>query len=145
MAREEESKLINGHEWKVTPFPGMYGTKMKVRLGKTLGPAFKGVNQDIMDADIGVIISGLFEAMDEEKTPQLIKDLLHGTFIDGKDAVKIFDLHFSGNYKELHEGLAFVLSVNYGDFLELAGRFTSRLKSTPPPIPKEYREDLTQT
>lgn len=130
MAREEESKLINGHEWRVTPFPGMYGIKIKVRLGKVLGPAFKGIGDaNFMEADVGLIISSLFENMDEEKTPLLIKDILHGTYVDGKDAQKAFDLLFQGNYKELYEGLIFVLSVNYGDFLELAGRFTGKINA----------------
>lgn len=141
MGREEEVKTINGHEWRVTPFPGMEGVRTKVRLGKVLGPAFKAIDgDDIMDVNVGLLVASLFESVDEEKTPLLIKDLLRGTFVDGKDAYKTFDLLFQGNYTELYEGLAFVLSVNYGDFLELAGRFMNQAKSAPQKKSQKYRE-----
>ena len=135
MARTPEAKVINGHRWEVTPWPGMYGLKMQARLAPVvsgviapvltaIGGARHGVDpvDALMDMDVDSVVRSLLDHIDEEKTPALIEAMLYGAFIDGKDATNstFFNQHFQANYGELYQGLAFVVSVNMGDLFSMA-------------------------
>jgi hypothetical protein len=125
MPREAKKKIINGHEWEVYPWDGMHGLRMQARLSKVIGPVVGqvvGSNQEIMDADVSAIANTLIDRIDND-TPQLIRDMLYGAFVDGKDISqdRVFNEHFAANFAELYKGLAFILEVNFGDFFELAG------------------------
>ena len=129
MARTPVVKIINGHEWEVTPWPGGYGLKMQARLV----PMLKGITGAlgeaataggaIMDVNIATLVEGIAGQIDDDKTPRLIKDMLFGAAVDNKDITmdKHFDNHFTANFAELYKGLAFVLEVNFSDFFELVG------------------------
>lgn len=136
--RQEQDRLINGHEWKVFPYPGMYGLKIQARLA----PFLTGISEivqgllkssktkgDLLDTDIdiGKLVKAIIENIDGEKTPKLIRDMLYGVRVDGKDAYsdKNFDEIFAANYKELYQGLYFVLEVNFGDVFQMAEGFTN--------------------
>ena len=121
--REPQTKQINGNEWTVQPWPGRYGLKMQSRMAKFIGPALGGIGNvdDLLDQDVGAMVSALTEVMDD--APGLIESMLQGVLVDGKDISNgtNFDNHFSANFAELYEGLAFVIKVNFGDFSRLVG------------------------
>lgn len=124
MAREPERTTINGHEWEVYPWDGMHGLRMQARLGRALGPAIASMSnvEDVMDMDVQQIVGALSGQIDEKETPQLIRDMLHGASVEGKDVTmdRVFNEHFSANYAELYEGLAFIVRVNFGDLFQMA-------------------------
>ncbi len=124
MARATESKTINGNEWEVTAWDGMHGLKMQARIAKLIGPALGKANggSDLMDMDVTSIIGAVVERIDERETPQLIRDMLHGTFVEGKDATqdRFFNEHFAANFGELYQGLIFVAQVNFGNLFQMA-------------------------
>ena len=135
MARDAQTKIINGHEWKVTPWDGMFGIKMQARIA----PLLRGViaplanaaaaaksgddaTEALLGMDAEVIADALFSQIDEQRTPALIKAMMYGAFVDGKDmgTDRNFNEHFSANYGELYQGLWFVLQVNFGDLFSMA-------------------------
>lgn len=143
MPREAQKQIINGHEWEVTPWDGMHGLRMQTRLGRFVGPVLGQVGgaENVLDADVSGIITALADRIDDKDTPQLIRDMLYGAFVDGKDITmdRVFNEHFSANYGELYQGLAFVLRVNFGDLFQLAGAIGGR--SEPAAVKaKDYRE-----
>lgn len=150
MAREPESKTINGAVWEVHPWPGMYGVRMQQRWGKVLAPAIEAATSHKSAADlfseaamsrdlsefapvIGTAVASLLESTNED-TPQLIKDSMHGAVANGQDLSqqRIFDDHFTQNYGELYQGLAFILQVNFGSFFGLAGAIGARVSQGNP-------------
>lgn len=138
MARLAQSKIINGTSWEVTPWNAMHGIKMQARLARMLGPALSAASgtTSIMEADVTGIVSALFSALDEDKMPAIISDLLHGTRVDGKDitSTAVFNEQFAANYAEMYQGLAFILTVNFGNFFELAASIGS-------PLLQSFQED----
>jgi len=123
MARQTENKTINNHEWEVTAWDGMHGLKMQARIGKLIGPAIaKSGGGDLMNMDVASVIGAVVERIDDKDTPQLIRDMLHGTFIEGKDATqdRFFNEHFAANFGELYQGLIFVAKVNFGSLFQMA-------------------------
>jgi len=129
--REAQTKVINGSEWMVQPWPGRYGLKMQSRMAKFVGPALGGIGNvdDLLDQDVGAMVSALTEVMDD--APGLVEGMLQGVAVDGKDmsAGTNFDNHFSANFAELYEGLAFVIKVNFGDFSRLVAGIGSLTKA----------------
>lgn len=135
MARTAESKIINGHKWEVTPWPGMYGLKMQAKLAplvsgviapviNAIGGAKQGADpiEALMSMDIDSVVAKLLQHIDEATTPALIEAMLYGAFVEGRDLTseKVFNEHFTANYGELYKGLAFVVSVNMGDLFSMA-------------------------
>lgn len=143
MPREAKKKSINGHEWEVYPWDGMHGLRMQARLSKVIGPVIGqvvGSGKDIMDADVEAIANTLIDRIDND-TPQLIRDMLYGAFVGGKDISqdRVFNEHFAANFAELYKGLVFILEVNFGDFLSLADVIGVR-ETSEKAHQKDYRE-----
>jgi len=135
MARTPESKIINGHKWEVTPWPGMYGLKMQAKIAPlvsgVVAPMINAMGSakgggDPMDAlltmDVDSVVAKLLSHIDETQTPALIEAMLYGSFVDGRDitSTNVFNEHFQANYGELYKGLAFVVKVNMGDLFSMA-------------------------
>ncbi len=126
MSRDPQKHIVNGHEWEIYPWDAMHGLRMQARLAKLIGPAIGQAGgadkQSLMEMDVGAVIGALVERVNDQETPQLIRDMLHGTFVDGQDISmdKVFNEHFSGNYAELYEGLAHIVRVNFGDLFTMA-------------------------
>lgn len=141
MPRETERTAINGHDWEVTPWDGMHGVRLQARIARLVGPALGAMGDagSFLESDVGAVVSALADRIDEKDTPQLIRDLLHGSFVDGKDVTidRVFNEHFAANYAELYQGLAFILRVNFGDLFQLAaaiggpGVAASKAKGSP--------------
>lgn len=135
MPRETQSKIINGNKWEVTPWDGLFGIKMQARivpmlkgvavtLANAVGSAKSGEDpmELLMNMDASKLVDAIFDNIDEKGTPQLITDMLYGARVEGRDMgmQKNFDEHFSANYKELYQGLWFVIEVNFGDLFSMA-------------------------
>ena len=140
MARHTETKIINGHEWVVTPWDGGYGVAIQFRAAPLLKGFFvpflnaalsaqdnAGMKDALMEADVEAMVNALFEQIHEEKTPKLLKDMMYGAFVDGKDMgmERNFNEHFAANYSEFYQGLLFVVQVNFGDLFTMAGAIGS--------------------
>jgi len=133
MSREPSKRMINSHEWETSPWDGMHGLRMQARLAKLIGPAIGqagGADQQaLMEMDVGAVVGALVERVDDKETPQLIRDMLHGTSVDGQDITMdaVFNQHFAGNYAELYEGLAHIVRVNFGDLFTMAASIGSSM------------------
>ena len=124
MARDAQRKVINGHEWEVYPWDAMHGLKMQARLAPVVKSALGAAEgSDLMDMDVSKVVDGLLGAIDDESTPKLIRDMMHGVRVDGQDMSmdRPFNDMFAANYAELYQGLWFVVEVNFGDLFTMAG------------------------
>jgi len=131
---ETKEKTIDGRKITVTQFPGRRGLKLKTRLAKLLGPTIftalksvSGKSENILDKDINLetaagAIEKLLERIDENIWEALVFELLSMTRINGQEVTsEIFDVEFAGSFVTLYKILAFILEVNYKDFLGLTG------------------------
>lgn len=128
MSRDSQRKTINGHEWEVQPWDAMHGLRMQARIAPIVQAALGAAEgDDMMDMDVSKVASGLLSAVDDQRTPQLIRDMLHGVWVDGQDMSmdRPFNELFAGNYAELYQGIWFVLNVNLGDLFSMAGAIGS--------------------
>jgi len=134
MSRESAKKMINGNEWEVLPWDGMHGLKMQAKLGRVIGPVLgsAGGSESVMDADVQSVITALADRIDERETPELIRAMLHGTSVEGKDITidRVFNEHFSANYGELYQGLMFIVQVNFGDLFSMVAAIGGRSAAT---------------
>lgn len=107
--------------YKCTQFPAMTGMRLAVKLAKTFGGGLGAVSGDIasvMDMDVSKVVNGILENLDEEKTPQLISELLSKTERNGVFlTTDVIDKVYAANYGELFKALQFVLEVNFGGFI----------------------------
>jgi len=138
MAREAQKKIINGHEWEVYPWDAMHGLRMQMRLAPVVQAALGSAKGDLMDMDVAEVVSGLLGAVDDQRTPQLIRDMMHGVRVDGQDMSmdRPFNDAFAANYGELYQGLFFVLQVNFGDLFTMAGSIGGPAESDNKPAKK---------
>ena len=124
MARDAQRKVINGHEWEVYPWDAMHGLRMQARLAPVVKSAIGAAEgSDLMGMDVSKVVDGLLGAIDDESTPKLIRDMMHGVRVDGQDMSmdRPFNDMFAANYAELYQGLWFVVEVNFGDLFTMAG------------------------
>lgn len=137
--REAKRKTIDGTTYSITPLNPMKSAKILVRLTKALGPsvgmlvdAFKGSDKaSVMDMDIGEPISKAIQHLDmsDSEFENLFNSLWVSECIsfakEGDDnfmRVKSVDMHFASfNIAHMFKVLAFILEVNYGDFLGALG------------------------
>ena len=127
MGREAQTKVINGHEWEVYPWDAMHGIRMQARLAPVVQAALGSTKgSDLMNMDVAEVVSGLLGAIDDERTPKLIRDMMHGVRVDGQDMSmdRPFNDMFAANYGELYQGLYYVLQVNFEDLFTMAGSIT---------------------
>lgn len=149
MGISSKEKIIDDCKVTVMQFGGRKGLKYKLRLIKLLGPVVTGLLSDIktekglkvnvkdllqsnMDlSKIGKAIEHLLNSADDDKTFELMIDLLSATTIDGRDLSKdvVFDDIFSNNYGLLYKVLFFVLEVNYSNLFNLGdiGKLTEEI------------------
>ena len=132
MPVETQKKTIGGTEYTVTTLGGVEGRKVYLRLVKALGPALRA------DA-VGAMLANAIEALPEEVFDSLCATFAERTTVllpDGRtpSLARVFDVHFSGQYRAMTEWLYFCVEVNFGDFLgELRERIAAFAKTTPTP------------
>jgi hypothetical protein len=148
--RDPQTKIINGNEWVTYPWHGMLGLKIQARLAKVVAPALLTAEGS---GDFKALAHSITDLLDEESAPKfIVNQLLHGTKINGREISNeaAFNDHFSANFSELYQGLAFIFKVNFEDFTKLADvfieraqSFASRMKKPEPKLRKNtasYRE-----
>ena len=123
-----QTQVIDGLTYTTTQFSATKGIKMLHRVGKyvagplsKLAPAMKGggINADVDPELLGGAIQSFFQGCPEHELETTIKDLLSTTTCDGK-AIN-FDLDFAGKLGHLFKVLAFVLRVQFGNFMQGIG------------------------
>ncbi len=119
---ESRTKEIDGDVYTTSQFPARQGFKLLNRLKKTLGPAIGAW----MGEQAENIITLIGADLSDDQMLDLILDFFEFTSVVSKDKETLsgslkhsttFDDHFSGRYGRMLKVLAFVLEVNYPDFL----------------------------
>jgi len=130
MARTPVKKVVNGHEYEITPWDGLYALRMTQRIAQALkqSGASEGFSEVIsggMESEVspGAITDAIVAVLSYGDTPQLLRDMLHGTFRDGKDITmdSVFNDAYTGNIGELVKVLPAIVEANFGDFFGMAG------------------------
>lgn len=121
-------KRIDGVEYEVRMLPATRATKLLVKLGKMLGPAFAaiargegGIDREIDGALFAGAVSALFASADPDEVDAILKELAEVTLADGKGLRPIYDIHFAGKIGRLMKWAAFALQVQYEDFFGALG------------------------
>ena len=127
MAREAQSKDIDGHLYEVTMLGGTESWKMLLKLSKMLGPGIgkisgsKGSLNALMDSEIGSnflaeAIEAFVQNVDEPAAASIIEKLKDVTLVNGKPLRGTFELHFQGDAIGVIKWLIFALQAQYGNF-----------------------------
>lgn len=138
MARTPVKKVVQGHEYEVTPWDGLYALRMTQRIAKALkdSGASEGIGDIFsggMDSEVsaGAVTEAIVSVLAYGDTPQLLRDMLHGTYRNGKDITmdSVFNDAYSGNIGELIKVLPAIVEANFGDFFGMAGAIGVRDES----------------
>lgn len=132
MAREPQTREINGHTYTVQMLDGSDSWKLLLKLTKMLGPSLgklvgSGSINAIMDMDIGK--SGIVaEAIDafvtnvsEKELGEVIEKFKKNTLVDNKPLAPVFELHFQGDAITIMKWLVFALQAQYEGFSDALG------------------------
>lgn len=119
---ESHTREIGGDVYTTALFPAKQGFKLLNRLKKTLGPAFGAwIGQQVEN-----IVTLIGSDLSDDQMLQLVLDLFELTSVDKKEENRlagpltngdVFNSHFAGRYGRMFKVLAFVVEVNYPDFL----------------------------
>lgn len=134
---ETTEKVISGKidgvaadvTYTVKQLPAMKALRVSVKLAKTLGgglsAAAGGGMASVMEMDLGNIVKGVMENLDEEETPKLILELMQGVTRNGVVITpEVFDKVYAANFGELFSALKLVLEVNFGGFMAAVAEAT---------------------
>ena len=142
---ETKDKTIDGKKITVTQFPGRIGLNLKTKISKLVGPtiftalkSISGTGKKFMDKDVdletaAIAIEKFLERVEPDSWESLIFEILNMTRINNQEITpEIFDIEFAGSFVTLYKIIAFVLEVNYKDFLGLTGIGLSKLQQVAP-------------
>lgn len=127
MACKTESEMIGEHEFSVTQWDAEKAMLMKLKVMKTIGPAFALIAGDFIgDGEVenadgfAAGINTMFEHNSPEEIVALVKECVVGVACEGKRMTATsFNEIFSGDdLMDVYKVFAFVLKVNYGNFLK---------------------------
>lgn len=105
------STVPAGEVFTVAQLPAMRGTKLLVRLGKALGPAFSS-----MTGDLDKVAGALFSGLSPDEAEGILRELFATTKVGTTDLMGVFDMTMQGQFKSLGKLIAFALEVQFGDF-----------------------------
>ncbi len=118
--------------------------KYSVMLSKLVGGLASGIKTlgatDVMDwdIDIGRMVAGVVEQLDQEATPALLKALVRDSLIKPQWNDTWFEATFSGNLDQLLELVKGILEFNYGGLVEhLRKKIPGTLASSSPQVTEE--------
>ena len=125
LIKEAQERTIGSTQFKVFPLGARQGCQVMTRLTRLIGGALKGNTLDIKSVDVGSMISGALEAMQDSDLEFLCTTFAAKTTfsVDGTAwplLTSQFETYFSANYGELFEWLKFCLEVNFSSFFETA-------------------------
>ena len=116
---ESKKVLINNVNYEITPFPGMQGWKIQLKLGKVLSPAFKNIleNENFLEQDVsnlGLVLKDFLEQLyNFDPNGDFVLELLSKTQRENMLITRgIFDQVYSANYVELSKVLWEVIKTN---------------------------------
>lgn len=125
-----QQRLIGKHRYRVRPLPYGEGWPLFLRLARVAGPALAEAlgtadGGDIGELDVAKVapaLKTLLANLDEETFRSAQDQLAEATEVEvqpGKwpQLSTVMELHFSGQYMEALQWLAFALEVNFGGFL----------------------------
>ena len=116
--------VIDGNEYEIAPFLGLYGWKIQVRLGKMLAPAIKeaiagldpkkGLDGEVNLSQMGGAISTLLEAISaNDPNGDFVAELLSQTTRNGAILNKnTINSAYQANYLEMGKALIEVIKAN---------------------------------
>ena len=123
--REPVKKVIGGEEYTFCQLPPKKSLKLLTRILKLIGPALGGAMSEdgdaknIMDLDLGMVVSQLCARLDENEIEYIIDMLLSQVLHSGKgNLAQVFDQHFAGRLPHLFNVLGAALEVEYNDFFD---------------------------
>lgn len=131
MGIKVKEQTIDDKKIMVTQFGGRRSVKINTKLIRMvtgiIGPVLPALSSikdenSISDIDIDIVSlsKSLVNQLDEDKTYNLIRELTSQTRIDNRELDdQLFDDIFAGNLSLLYKIIAFVIKVNWGDFLAL--------------------------
>ena len=135
MPVESKTKIIEGRTVTVTQFPALLALNLQTRLIQILGESFITIemaDETSLSARIELAVISLCNKIQPEVLQALFLELLQCTRVAGtmkvagvsqKYNVEIntegFETAFAGNLLFMYKVLAYVLEVNFGDFLAL--------------------------
>lgn len=137
MALETRTKVIDSLNISVQQFPATIAWKIQVKLIKLFGPSIGAVMGDF-DLDsynlkdtnsIAMSVEKLVNELDPDDSLKLIFELCSFTWVNDKEFQNIFDKEFAGKLIIVYKIVAFVLEVNYGNFLAQSGILGSLAKA----------------
>ena len=127
-------KTIDGHDYEITPFMGMHGWRLQLKLARMIGPAIrdalgalpKGKLAQLMQAEVdpamfGGGIAGFIDAIStNDPQGEFVAELLSQTQRDGVLLGKsAMDSAYAANYSEMIKALVAVIGAN--NFFGIAG------------------------
>ncbi len=98
--------------------------KYSVAMSKVVGGMAHGVktmgetNVLNWDVDVGKVVTGLVEQLDQDATPALLKSLVRDSLIQPQWNDTWFEATFSGSLDQLVELIKAILEFNYGGLVE---------------------------
>lgn len=127
MSLKDDERTIDGLRVKTSQFPAMRSFRLMAKLVKAIGPALGALTKldpGTQIQDVGGELAGAFGAIDPDEAERLVPMILERTSVsieDGKfmqlTSNGAIDLAFNGRLKTLFATLAFVLQMNYADFM----------------------------
>ncbi len=139
MAREAQSKEIDGATYTVQMLGGTESWKMLLKLSKMLGPSLGkvvdgGSLEDVLNSQIGgnfiaEAIEAFVNNVDEPAAASIIEKLKDNTLVDGAPLRGSFELHFQGDGIGIIKWLVFALQAQFGNFSDALGSVSN------PPVP----------
>ncbi len=133
MAREPQTKSIDGHRYTVQMLPAMLGQEMlqdilRIALptvGALVGQAnFSGGLKALLEKELNIerACLALMASHDKQMVTNIIRQMADQTTVDDKmKLLDVFDTWFQGEYGAMVKWLTFALGVNFDRFLSLIG------------------------
>jgi hypothetical protein len=125
---KQETKVINGTQYKVTTMDALSALSVQAKLAKLLGGSFGALTGGMSKEALSDAITALTEQIDDVNVVNLITKLFDkGVFhVVIKDGVEIdtkvdFNSHFSGKIIDMWLVVMFILEVNFKDVLGKLG------------------------
>lgn len=119
-AYRTEDRLIDGVNYRVTPFSARQGMKTLSKITGLAKPALKDADADD-EIPIMVLVLEIISQLERSDVEKVVLDLASMTIYDPeggenfKSLKSDFDLFFSANYAQMAKWLLFALEVNFGD------------------------------
>lgn len=117
-----KEKMIDGIAVKVQTLPAMRGLKVSRRVASIILPALtkaSGVSGNLSATkleDLGDAVSAFFDRFSDADLEYLRDEMLATAWLNGREALREFDLLLAGQVITIFKILAFAFEVHFGNF-----------------------------